>query len=194
MSLKERSYSVLLVSASDHFHSVLHPLLPESVYDPVRTAKSVSAAKRAVAEASFDFVIINSPLPDETGIRFSIDAGASPTTVVLLLVKSDLMDEVRDKVTEHGVFTLPKPTSRAVMIQALHWMQSARERLRKFEKRTLSIEQKMEEIRLVNRAKWLLIERRNMTEPDAHRYIEKRAMDLCVSRRDIAEDIIKTYA
>jgi len=51
----------------------------------------------------------------------------------------------------------------------------------------------MNEIRLVNRAKWLLISELKMTEPDAHRYIEKQAMDRCVSKRRIAEEIIKTY-
>ena len=52
----------------------------------------------------------------------------------------------------------------------------------------------MEEIRQVNRAKWLLIEQLKMTETDAHRYIEKQAMDRCVSRREIAMGIIKTYS
>ena len=51
----------------------------------------------------------------------------------------------------------------------------------------------MNEIRIVNRAKWLLISELKMTEPDAHRYIEKQAMDACVSRKQIAEEIIKTY-
>ena len=51
----------------------------------------------------------------------------------------------------------------------------------------------MEEIRLVNRAKWLLIEKENMTEPEAHRYIEKQAMDHCVSRKAIAQQLIETY-
>ena len=73
-------------------------------------------------------------------------------------------------------------------------MSSARERLRKSEKKALSIEEKMEEIRLVNRAKWLLIDELKMSEPDAHRYIEKQAMDRCVSKREVAEEIIKTYS
>ena len=51
----------------------------------------------------------------------------------------------------------------------------------------------MEEIRIVNRAKWLLIDSLKMSEPDAHRYIEKQAMDRCVSKKEIAESIIKTY-
>ncbi|MBP5238504.1 MAG: ANTAR domain-containing protein, partial [Clostridia bacterium] len=31
------------------------------------------------------------------------------------------------------------------------------------------------------------------TEPDAHRYIEKQAMDRCISKQSVAEEIIKTY-
>ena len=56
-----------------------------------------------------------------------------------------------------------------------------------------TVEEKIKEIRLVNRAKWLLIECLNMTEAEAHRYIEKQAMDLRFSRREAAESIIKTY-
>lgn len=52
----------------------------------------------------------------------------------------------------------------------------------------------MEEIRLVNRAKWLLISELKMEEPQAHRYIEKQSMDLCVPKRQVAEDIIRTYS
>jgi response regulator NasT len=52
----------------------------------------------------------------------------------------------------------------------------------------------MEEIRLVNRAKWLLIENLKMTESDAHHYIEKQAMDRCCSKKEIALGIIKTYS
>ena len=52
----------------------------------------------------------------------------------------------------------------------------------------------MAEIRLVNKAKWLLISELKMSEPDAHRYVEKQAMDRCVTRRRIAEEIIKTYS
>ena len=51
----------------------------------------------------------------------------------------------------------------------------------------------MEDVRLVNRAKWLLIGELNMTEKEAHRYIEKQAMDRCVTKRAVAEQILSTY-
>lgn len=194
MSLKERVYSVLIVSAAENINTALGSLLPESKYSPVHTVSNISSAKRAVAEKSYDFVIINSPLPDDIGTRFAIDICNFRGSVALLMVRAELHDEIYDKVAEHGVFTISKPTSKPTILNALNWMSSARERLRKAEKKTLSIEEKMEEIRIVNRAKWLLISEIKMNEADAHRYIEKQAMDSCISRREVAESIIKTYS
>ena len=194
MSLKERVYSVLVISAAEGFNDALTALLPEARYSPVQFATNVGAARRTLAERAFDIVIINSPLPDETGILFAIDASNSKEMVVLLMVRAELQEEIYDRVAEHGVFVLPKPTAKPIITTALSWLSSARERLRKTEKKTLSIEEKMEEIRIVNRAKWLLISELKLDEPGAHRYIEKQAMDRCVSRKVIAQEIITTYS
>ena len=194
MSLKERVYSVLVVSAAKGLNSALFSLLPESHYSPVKNVSSVSAARRAWSERSYDYIIINSPLPDDTGVRFAIDIGAQSSAVVLLLVHAELCDDIRSKVVEHGVFTLGKPFPRTSLALALDWMASARERLRKSEKKELSVQEKMEEIRLVNRAKWILISELKMEEPQAHRYIEKQAMDRCISKKQAAQEIIRTYS
>ena len=193
MSLRERVYSILIVSATDKFTSAFADLLLETRYSPIHTAASVSAAKRILAEKTFDFVIINAPLPDDIGTRFAIDTCTSKQSAVLLLVKNDIHADIHDKVVEYGVFTLPKPTSKPTLIHALRWMESSRERLRQFEQKSLSIKEKMAEIRLVNKAKWILISELKMNEPDAHRYIAKQAMDRCVTKQTIAEEIIKTY-
>ena len=194
MSMKERVYSVLIVSAAESFNDALSALLPNSKYSPTHFVSNISAAKRVLAERAFDFVIINSPLPDDVGTRFAIDTANSEESVVLLMVRTELQEEIYDKVAEHGVFVLSKPTSKPTMMTALSWLSSAREKLRKTEKKTLSIEEKMEEIRIVNRAKWLLISELKMDEQGAHRYIEKQAMDRCVSKRVVAEEVIKTYS
>ena len=52
---------------------------------------------------------------------------------------------------------------------------------------------KGEEIRLVDRAKCVLIQVLSMTEPQAHRYLEKEAMDRRVTRREVAEQVLRTY-
>lgn len=194
MSLKEQIYSVLLVSSSDSFNAAASDMLPSYHYQPVTFASSVSEAKRSLTSRSYDFVIINSPLPDESGMRFAIDCCHSQTTVVLILARSDVYAEVRDRVLEHGVFTLSKPTPKLIMQQSLEWMASFRERLRRMQARTASIDERMEEIRIVNRAKFLLIGELKMTESDAHHFIERTAMDNCITKKQAAENIIKIYS
>ena len=194
MSLKEQIYSILVVSASAQFNQTLPEVFPTTEFLPLNVVANVSAAKRAVLERDFDFVIINSPLPDDVGIGFAIDTSESRNTVVLFVTKAEQYPELYQKLAEHGVFLLQKPMPKSLLQIATEWLISARERVRKTERKTLSIEEKMNEIRLVNRAKWLLISEVKMTEPDAHRYIEKQAMDRCASKREIAEEIIKTYS
>jgi len=191
MNLKECVYSMLIVSSSNNLNSALRSLFDERIYFPVHIVSSISAAKLAMNEREYDFLIINSPLHDEQGINYAIDLCSRSDVIVLLMVSSEIHDEIYSKVAPYGVYTLPKPTSRAILERALAWMISSRERIRRYENKNLSIEHKMEEIRLVNRAKWILISHYNMSEPDAHRYIEKQAMDRCVTRKEIADEIIK---
>jgi len=184
------SYSILLVSSSSKFNDALKPLLLENNFSPITVADSISSAKRIYLENTFDFVIINSPLPDEFGTKFAIDSCTNKNTVCLLFVKSDLLDEIHFKVSKHGVFTLAKPASTTMISHALKWMTASSERLRKLEKKNVSVEDKMEEIRIINRAKWILIDKKGMSESDAHHYIEKQSMDLCISKKEIAEKIL----
>lgn len=79
-------------------------------------------------------------------------------------------------------------------MMAFLWLAAARERLKKNEIKTVFIEKKMKEIRIINRAKWLLIEKENLSEAQAHREIEKRAMDRCLPKTDIANEIISKYS
>ena len=73
-------------------------------------------------------------------------------------------------------------------------MESARERLRALEKKSLSFEEKMEEIRRMNQAKWLLIEREGLTEQEAHERILRTAMERRISKRQAAEEILEQSA
>ena len=193
MSLKETSYSVLVVSAAEKLNQGMLSSFHEAGYDSVRLSSNAASAKREWARKPYDFVIINTPLPDESGVRLALSLSEAKNTVVLLLLRSETADETTEKVFRAGIFTLKKPFSRPMFEIALSWMQSAREKLRMLDQKTLSVEEKMEEIRLVNRAKWLLISTLTMSEQEAHRHIEKQAMDRGMTRREIAEEIIGMY-
>lgn len=193
MIFQERSYSVLIVSASRNFNTAMASLLPVSEFWPVSTVGSVASARRELLERAFDIVIINAPLPDDLGSALAVDVSTHSQAAALLLVKSDIYNEVYSEVMEYGVFTLSKPTSAQLLSQYLKILCTARERIRRLEGKQQSVEEKIEEIRLVNHAKWLLIECLSMSEAEAQRYIEKQAMDLRISKRQMAENVIKTY-
>lgn len=193
MVFQERTYSVLIVTASERFTDSIMPLLPMTDYWPVQTASSVAEARRWLADTEFDIVLINTPLPDDFGMHLAIDICIGSGAGVLLLVKNDHYNEIYSKVVRYGVITLSKPTNRQMVAQNLRILCATRERIRQMQAKQATVEEKIKEIRLVNRAKWLLIECLNMTEAEAHRYIEKQAMDLRISRREAAENIIKTY-
>ena len=193
MVFQERTYSVLIVTASDSFTEKIMPLLPVTDYWPVTTAHSNSEARRRIVETAFDIVLINAPLPDDFGMRLAIDICTGSGAGVLLMVRSDQFDDVYARVVGYGVLTLSRPTSMQMVAQNLRILCATRERMRRMEEKQTAVEEKIDEIRLVNRAKWLLIECLGMTEPEAHRYIEKQSMDRRVTKREVAQAVIKTY-
>ena len=186
-----RTYSVLSVAAAEKFHTSLRELLPSGRYDPVHSAFDAAEARRRILESRYDIIVISAPLRDEFGTHLAQHFAENSGAGILLLVKPEYFSDVSAQVTPLGVLTLAKPTSPQLMLQCMELLCGTRERLRRMEQQSASIEDKMAEIRLVNRAKWVLIEKQGMSEQDAHRYIEKQAMDRCVSKRVIAEEILR---
>lgn len=54
----------------------------------------------------------------------------------------------------------------------------------------MTLDEKMAEIRTISRAKILLVEKKGMTENEAHKHIEKQAMNLCITKLEVANKII----
>ena len=61
--------------------------------------------------------------------------------------------------------------------------------MKKLRKQVRTLEDKMEELKLVSRAKIVLVER-GMSEKEAHEYIIREAMNSGLTKRQVAEDII----
>lgn len=181
-------HSVLIVSASEQFVVLAKKSLVGFITIDVK--KSVAPARRCLLEKSYDLVVINMPLPDETGETFALDCADRGNASVMLVVPQDVCEDVLERVTDRGIFVLPKPAPRGRLDKAIRFLVATQNRMHKLEKKTLSVEEKMEEIRLVSKAKLILVEKKHMTEDEAHRYIGKEAMDHGVSRKKIAESIL----
>lgn len=193
MIQKKSVNSVLIVSSGQKAYQLFSELLPAGSFSPVLSVSTAGEARRLLVDRLFDILIINTPLSDDFGVSFATEVAEKEGCGILLLVKAEIQDEVSSQVEDYGIFTLPKPASRQMIYQALKFLSASQAKVRALQDKATSLQAKMEEIRLVNRAKLLLIDHLKMSEPEAHRYIEKRAMDTCVKRREIAENIIKTY-
>ena len=115
------------------------------------------------------------------------------TAGVVLLVKAEMADEVAARVEDAGVFVVPKPLNRALLFGAVKLAQAANRRIMGLQRQNNILQQKIDDIRLVDRAKCALIQYRLLTEPEAHRYIEREAMDSRRTRREVAQAILRMY-
>ena len=89
---------------------------------------------------------------------------------------------------------MKKPVTLITLSQALVWLRSASDRVRSLQSGRVKLEEKIDEIRLVTRAKLILMENLNMTEDEAHKYITHEAMDRCISKREVANTILNTWS
>lgn len=183
---------VLIVSGGTRMQPYFSGLLPPASFFPITQARSAGEARRALLQAPVDILIIDAPLPDEFGADFAVSMAES-NMGVLLLVKSDLLERAAFRTGSSGVLTMAKPNTRQAFLDALRLLSAYSTRLQRMETTTQTLREKMADIRAVNRAKWLLVERLNMKEQDAHAYIEQHAADAGCSRRAAAESIIRTY-
>lgn len=192
MASGKNKYRVLAVGANDKICALISDILPRNDYEPLIRADSVGAARRLMVNACIDLVILNTPLQEEFGTRLALDL-AEENIGVLLLVQADVFDQICCKVEDEGILTMQKPVSGQGFYSAMKLLTAMRGRLLKLEKKNQTLQNKMMDISTVNRAKWLLMEHYHMTESDAHYYIEKQAMNERLSRREVAEGIIRTY-
>ena len=127
MIFQERTYSVLIVTATDSFTEKIMPLLPVTDYWPVTVVRSIGEARRKISETAFDIVLINAPLPDDFGMRLAVDICTGSGAGVLLLVRNDQFDDIYARVVSYGVLTLSKPTSMQMVAQNLRILCATRE-------------------------------------------------------------------
>lgn len=182
----------LIVSSNGKSGELLLELLKPQIVT-LSLSLSGSEARRCLIDNSYDLIVVNTPLKDEFGHELALQAAGSSTAGILLLVKAEMADEISAKVEDYGVFVISKPISRAFFYQSLKLVEASRRRLLELKSENITLQKKIEEIRLVDRAKCVLIQYLKLSEPQAHRYIEKQAMDMRQTRREIAEQILKTY-
>lgn len=185
--------NALIVSSSEKSITFFTEMLSAASIGQIVVLGTCGEARRLLLERDFDLVLINAPLRDESGESLARHIASKGVSQVILVVKSEFFEEVSALTEQSGVLTVAKPMNRTLFWAALRLAKSVGLRLKSMQSENSKLKQKIEDIRIVDRAKCILISHLSMSEQEAHRYIEKQAMDMRTTKRAVAEGILKTY-
>lgn len=157
------------------------------VLSPLSQAECTEELRRADAD-----VVIVVQDADGRGVEFALKCSASSDATVVFIARFRLPDVLRTKLSCGGVCVLESSDESAVEA-FFGQLASLRSVYNALKRENEGLRLKVREAQAVGRAKCLLVERRNMTEQAAHRFIEKTAMDNRLTRYAVAKDIITGY-
>lgn len=184
---------ILVVCSSEKGRKVYTDNLKSMGYIHIDIDTNGAAARRRLINDDYSIVIIDTPLKDEFGNDLAIKLSERGSIGVVLVVKSVDSDMISLKVEEYGVFVIPKPFTKSIFYQGIKFVATSIKRFSMLKQEKNKLLKQVEDIKKVDRAKCLLIQHNKMTEEQAHRYLEKQAMDLRISRRAVADKIINYF-
>lgn len=185
---------VLIVSSSAETASVIEQFLRADGFSRVTVVSSGSEARRFIRNApEISLAVINTPLTDEFGQELSVMIAEEYQTGVILICGSDISDDIAEYVCESGIYVVSRPVNRNLFSEAAELAAASCGELADLKKESSDVMMKIEEIRIINRAKATLMKYLRFTEPQAHRYIEKQAMNSRQTRRETALRILADY-
>jgi response regulator NasT len=185
--------SALIVSGSKRGTAFFTEFLKGAAVSSIGSVTSCLEARRQFAENDYGLYVVNAPLRDESGEQFSRLVAASGQAQVILVVQYEHYGAVSAVCVPEGVLTIAKPVDNNQLWAAINLADAVLTQIRKVREENSRLLQQVEDIRIIDRAKLLLIAQLKLSEPEAHRFIEKQAMDMRSSRREIAKRIIQTY-
>ncbi len=141
-----------------------------------------------------DAVIVSTPLCGEFGLNFVAETSKKTSAPIIVLARADIAEDVQSRIKFTGAFVLAKPFPKSVLAQTVKMALLAKENINRLEQEKTELLGQLDDVKTIDRAKCCLIEYLNLTESQAHRHIQKLAMDTRRTQREIAEDILRTYS
>lgn len=190
----DQTNSILVVSSSQSMEQLVRRVLFGKSHPVIDYRKTCTLARRALLENKYDIVIIDCPLSEEIGYDFAMDICEEYDASVLIITPPEIYDDVMEYVSDRVILALSKPLSEDLLVRGVRFLSAIQNRMKHYENKVASVEDKMEELKLVNRAKMLLMEKKHITESEAHRLIMKEAMDHSVGKKYVARSIIDSLS
>ena len=161
----------------------LAEMLGEEGYDVVGQAGDGATAVRLAEELRPDLVILDGIAAAEriAGQRIA------PVVILTAFSQRDLVERARDA---GAMAYLVKPFTQSDLVPAIEMAVSRFAEVALLEADVADLTERLETRKAVDRAKSVLQQQLELSEPDAFRWIQKTAMDLRLSMRQVAEGVI----
>ena len=185
---------ILTICSGEKNNASLRDLLSAGGFSADRQLQTAGEARALLkSDSDFDLILLNTPLSGEDGCDLAIFLSQQTDCPLLLLARPEALEGRQNALRDAGIAVLEKPLSRVLFVQLVTVLTVLRRRTQSLQSENRQLRSTIEEMRLIDRAKCVLIQYLTMTEPQAHRYIEKQAMDLRLSKVQVARQILNTY-
>ncbi|MBO7472385.1 MAG: ANTAR domain-containing protein [Ruminococcus sp.] len=169
---------VLVISSNKNASEALINFLRDSFRCTPKLVESAYQAKTYLdVEPSVELTIINSPLMDESGFELAEYIIEKTAANCIFMIKDEHAEKINDNAEKNGIIVIGKPFSRTLLYQLVKTIDIAVNRSLKLYRENLRLEEKIAEIQAVDKAKFMLMQYKGMTEEEAHSYLEQYAMN-----------------
>jgi response regulator NasT len=169
----------------------LAEMLAEEGYDVVAAVDDGEQAVARTEELRPDLVILDVKMPRLDGIAAAQRIASQRIAPVVMLTafsQRDLVESARDA---GAMAYLVKPFGKSDLMPAIEMAVSRFAELQQLEAEVADLSERLETRKVVDRAKGVLQEKLGLSEPDAFRWIQKTAMDLRLSMREVADGVVE---
>ena len=179
---------ILICAGTEKACETFREMLDNGAYE-IATATTASAVREQDLEM-YSVLFFSLPLADESGIKLIDELASDSSPPVCAIVRGDLPEKALERLSADNAYILKRPVSRSNLQLAAELISSFYGKSAGMRARINELERKNDEMKLMSRAKLLLIERKGMSENDAHRFILHRAMNRQMSIEAVCHEII----
>ncbi|MCR4780175.1 MAG: ANTAR domain-containing protein [Ruminiclostridium sp.] len=145
---------------------------------------------RGIDLSRYDVIFISVPLENESGLELLSELREKASAHLVAIVREEAADAAVKRLAPLGVYIVTKPVSKTALMQAIRFCETNAVSEESYRRRIAELEAEAEHERLMHRATLIVMGKESLTEDEAHRRIQKLAMDLRVPKYEVAADII----
>ena len=184
--------NILLICENKKSAEQIISVINDSEIANVTVCPDISQAQSMFCSNVFHCVVINSPDYTQNHIEFCKYVTGKTAVPIIALIKN--ISDYEKKLRAASVFIIRKPFSVQSFKDIILNCFSLNLRMIEYEKEESKLMAKLSDLKTISHAKCLLVEKMAISEENAHKFIEKRAMDMRISKAAVSKMIIEQFA